>query len=172
MCIQLHCIYLPRCLTLLDEYNIWIDYIHQEEITTYCWTLWLFPVASHISWCLLTFCRVCCCAQSLHNASGTSHVLQKWVCFFFKFLRRHGSQNSTFSSFLFWLKKNPQTSIICYAIGHHFPKKKTTKYSLKFAFIFKNAYQFIQLAKLLSLVKIILSHIHVLYTCILKKIDF
>lgn len=124
MCIQLHCIYLRSCLTLLVEYNIWIDYIHQGEITTYCWTLWLFPVASHISWCLLTFCRVCCCAQSLHNASRTSHVLQKWVCFFFKFLRRHGSQNSTFSSFLFWLKKNPNFhNLLNY--WSSFSKKKT-----------------------------------------------
>lgn len=96
-------------------YNIIIDYIYQWEVITYRWKLGNPPGLLHTSWYLLAFLRVCWCAQSLHNALGTSLlVLQKWVCFFLKFLWRHRSQHLTFPSFS--LKK---TNIICSVVTFH-----------------------------------------------------
>lgn len=55
-----------------------------------------FPISSHNAWPLLNFCRVWCCAQSLQNGSGTSHVSQKCVALWHTFSFRHGTHNISF----------------------------------------------------------------------------
>lgn len=55
-----------------------------------------FPISSHNAWPLLDFCRVWCCAQSVQNGSGTSHVSQKCVALWHSFPLRHGTHNISF----------------------------------------------------------------------------
>lgn len=83
------------CSMILQK-NIMLNYFERVKCIQYLLLAWCFENACifpHSSCSLNAFCRVCCLAQISHSASGSSHVLQKYIAVTFLPSWIQGSHN-------------------------------------------------------------------------------